>query len=172
MGYDLNRVMRGRAWKFGDSIETDAINPYYRYPTMDELKLHTMEAYRPEFPREVRPGDILVAGRNFGCGSSRPGIVLREVGIAAIVVESVSRLFLRNSIARAIPIFQAPGVTQIVQDGETVEVDYPQGLVRNPASGASVALRKFPELIEQIFECGGLPELAYERYIREAALNK
>jgi 3-isopropylmalate dehydratase small subunit len=98
--------------------------------------------------------------------------VLREVGIAAIVVESVSRLFLRNSIARAIPIFQAPGVTAIAQDGETLEVDYPQGLVRNPATGASLPLRKFPELIEQIFECGGLPELAYERYIREAALGK
>jgi 3-isopropylmalate dehydratase small subunit len=172
VGVDLNRVIRGRVWKFGDSIETDAINPYYRYPTMAELKLHTMEAYRPEFPREVQVGDVLVAGRNFGCGSSRPGLVLREVGIAAIVVESVSRLFLRNSIARAIPIFQAPGVTAIAQDGETLEVDYPQGLVRNPATGASLPLRKFPELIEQIFECGGLPELAYERYIREAALGK
>ena len=172
MGVDLNRVIRGRVWKFGDSIETDAINPYYRYPTMAELKLHTMEAYRPEFPREVRPGDVLVAGRNFGCGSSRPGLVLREVGIAAIVVESVSRLFLRNSIARAIPIFQAPGVTAIAKDGETLVVDYPQGVVCNPQTGASVALRKFPALIEQIFECGGLPELAYERYIREAALGK
>ena len=172
MGVDLNRVIRGRVWKFGDSIETDAINPYYRYPTMAELKLHTMEAYRPEFPREVRPGDVLVAGRNFGCGSSRPGLVLREVGISAIVVESVSRLFLRNSIARAIPIFQAPGVTAIAKDGETLEIDYPGGLVRNPETGASVALRKFPPLIEQIFECGGLPELAYERYIRDSALGK
>ena len=105
MAFDLHRSMRGRVWKFGDSIETDAINPYYRYPTMDELKLHTMEAYRPEFPREVKAGDILVAGRNFGCGSSRPGLVLREVGIAVILAESVARLFLRNSIARAIPIF-------------------------------------------------------------------
>ena len=115
MAVDLKRVVRGRVWKFGDSIETDAINPYYRYPTMEELKQHTMEAYRPEFPKEVKPGDILVAGRNFGCGSSRPGLVLREVGIVAIVAESVARLFLRNSIARAIPIFMAPGITGIVQ---------------------------------------------------------
>ncbi len=89
MSFDLNRRIRGRVWKFGDSIDTDAINPYYRYPTMEELKQHTMEAYRPEFPKEVKPGDIIVAGRNFGCGSRRPGIVLREVGIAAIVAESV-----------------------------------------------------------------------------------
>ena len=169
MAFDLHRTMRGRVWKFGDSIETDAINPYYRYPTMDELKLHTMEAYRPEFPREVKAGDILVAGRNFGCGSSRPGLVLREVGIAVILAESVARLFLRNSIARAIPIFVAPGVSGIVEDGETLEVDYQAGMVRAPASGASVALRKFPSVIEQIFAAGGLPESAYARYLRECA---
>lgn len=169
MEFDLSRAIRGRVWKFGDSVETDAINPYYLYPTMDELKLHTMEAYRPEFPKEVRAGDILVAGRNFGCGSSRPGLVLREVGIAAILAESVARLFLRNSIARAIPIFMAPGVTGIVQDGETLEIDYPTGIVRNPATDASVVLRKFPPLIEQIFAAGGLPELAYARYLRESS---
>ncbi|HTI45572.1 MAG TPA: 3-isopropylmalate dehydratase small subunit [Casimicrobiaceae bacterium] len=167
MGFEINTVLRGRVWKFGDSVETDAINPYYRYPTMDELKLHTMEAYRPEFASEVRPGDILVAGRNFGCGSSRPGLVLREVGIAAIVVESVARLFLRNSVDRAIPIFLAPGVTSIVEDGETLVIDYPAARVTNATSGASVALRKFPPLIEQIYRVGGLPEFARERYLRE-----
>jgi len=170
MSFDFRRPIRGRVWKFGDSIETDAINPYYQYPTMAELKEHTMEVYRPEFPKEVRPGDILVAGRNFGCGSSRPGLVLREVGIAAIVAESVARLFLRNSISRAIPIFVAPGVTEIIEDGGTLEVDYPAGAVRNPASGARRPLRKYPPAIEQIFECGGLPQFAYERYLREAAL--
>jgi len=169
MSVDLTRLIRGRVWKFGDSIETDAINPYYRYPTMEELKLHTMEAYRPEFAREVKPGDILVAGRNFGCGSSRPGLVLREVGIAAIIAESVARLFLRNSIARAIPIFMAPGITGIVNDGETLEIDYRAGTVRNTGSGAAVALRKFPPLIERIFAAGGLPEYAYQRYLREVS---
>ena len=168
MGVDLNRVLRGRVWKFGDSIETDAINPYYRYPTMEELKLHTMEAYRPEFPKQVKPGDILVAGRNFGCGSSRPGLVLREVGIVAIIAESVARLFLRNSIARAVPIFMAPGITAIIDDGETLEIDYPKARVRNCSSGAEVTLRKFPPLIEEIFATGGLPEYAYQRYLREA----
>jgi 3-isopropylmalate dehydratase small subunit len=171
MSLDLNRVVRGRAWLFGDSIETDAINPYYRYPTMDELKQHTMEAYRPEFAKEVKPGDILVAGRNFGCGSSRPGLVLREVGIVAIVAESVARLFFRNSIARAIPILIAPGVTSIVHDGEALEIDYPAGVIRNPASGKEVGLRKYPPLIEQIFAAGGLPEFAYQRYMREEAAN-
>ncbi len=167
MSYDLNRPIKGRVWKFGDSIDTDSINPYYLYPAMEELKKHTMESYRPEFPKQVKPGDILVAGRNFGCGSSRPGLVLREVGIAAIVVESVSRLFLRNNLALAMPIFMAPGITGIINDGETLEVDYAQGVVRNSATGTSVTLRKFPPLIERILQCGGLPEFARERYLAE-----
>jgi 3-isopropylmalate dehydratase small subunit len=83
----------------------------------------------------------------------------------------VSRLFLRNSISRAIPIFVAPGVTGLVEDGETLEVDYPAGVVRNPASGKTVGLRKYPPGLEQIFECGGLPQFAYERYLREKALR-
>ena len=167
MSFDLDRAMKGRVWKFGDSVETDAINPYYQYPTMEVLKQHTLEAYRPDFPREVKAGDILVAGRNFGCGSSRPGLVLREVGIAAIVVESVARLFMRNSVARAMPIFIAPGITGIVNDGDTLEVDYPTGTVRNATTGASVAMRKFPPLIERIVKAGGLPEFARQRYLAE-----
>jgi 3-isopropylmalate/(R)-2-methylmalate dehydratase small subunit len=167
MHFDLNKPIQGTVWKFGNSVETDAISPYYHYPAMEEMKLHTMEAYRPEFASKVKPGDILVAGTNFGCGSSRPGIVLREVGIAAIVVESVSRLFLRNSIARAIPIFMAPGITELIEDGQTLFIDYPNGKVSNVATGQSVPLRKFPPMIEQIFGAGGLPEFAHARYMKE-----
>ena len=167
MGYDLNQRLKGRVWKFGDSVESDAINPYYKYPKMEELKQHTMEAYRPEFPQLVQPGDIIVAGRNFGCGSSRPGLVLREVGIAVILVESVSRLYLRNSIARGIPIFLAPGITGIIEDGQQLDVDYNSGIARNADTGASVAIRKFPPLNERIFEAGGLPEVARARYLAE-----
>ena len=167
MGYDLNQRLRGRVWKFGDSVESDAINPYYKYPKMEELKQHTMEAYRPEFPQLVQPGDIIVAGRNFGCGSSRPGLVLREVGIVVILVESVSRLYLRNSIARGIPIFLAPGITYIIEDGQQLDVDYNSGIARNADTDASVAIRKFPPLIERIFEAGGLLEVARARYLAE-----
>jgi 3-isopropylmalate dehydratase small subunit len=167
VGSDLNRVIRGRVWKFGDSIDTDAINPYYQYPTIEELRQHTMESYCPEFAKEVKPGDIIVAGRNFGCGSHRPGSVLRLVGIAAIVAESVARLFLRNTIALPLPIFPVRGICAIVEDGETLEIDYPHNLIRNPASGRSLALRKYPPMVERIFEYGGLPKLAYERYLAE-----
>ena len=167
MGFDLNSVIRGRVWKFGDFIDTDAISPSENFPTMDELKKHTMESYRPEFPKEVQPGDIIVAGRNFGCGSSRPGHVLREVGIVAIVVESTTALFLRNSVSRAIPIFIVPGITGIVNDKETLEINYRVGEVKNAARGATLQIRKFPPLIENIYKCGGLPEFARERYLTE-----
>ncbi len=169
MSFDLNRVIRGRIWKFGDSVDTDSINPFYKYSTMAEMKLHTLESFRPEFPKEVRPGDIIVAGRNFGCGSHRPGTVLREVGVAAIVVESASRLFLRNTIALPMPIFVAPGIGAIVQDGEVLEIDYQANRARNVATGAVVAIPKFPPLIERIYECGGLPQLARQRYLAETA---
>ena len=104
---------------------------------MEELKQHTLESFRPEFPKEVKPGDIIVAGRNFGCGSHRPATVLREVGIAAIVVESASRLFLRNTIALPMPIYVAPGINDIVKDGETLEIDYKASVARNVATGES-----------------------------------
>lgn len=168
MTSDINQVMRGRVWKFGDSVDTDVINPFYLYPTMEEVKKHTMEALRPEFPREVKAGDILVAGRNFGCGSSRPATVLREVGVAVIVAESVSRLLLRNNIAQAIPTFMAPGVTAIVEDGDELEIDYPQGLARNPNTGTHVALVKYPPMIEQLYQAGGMLAYARHRYLAEA----
>lgn len=167
MKFDLNKLISGRVWKFGDSVDTDSINPYYLYPTMEELKKHTLESFRPEFPKEVKPGDIIVAGRNFGCGSHRPGLVLREVGVAAIVVESASRLFLRNNIALPLPIFVAPGISEVIKDGETLEIDYAHKMARNAKTGASAPIRGFPAMIERIFECGGLVALTRERYAAE-----
>lgn len=169
MSFDLNRIIKGRVWKFGDSVDTDSINPYYLYPAMEDLKRHTLESFRPEFPKEVKPGDIIVAGRNFGCGSHRPGLVLKEIGIAAIVVESASRLFLRNSIALPMPIFIAPDIGKIVKDAETLEVNYRNTLVRNLNTGATAALRKYPPTIEAIFESGGMPAFARKRYLAETA---
>jgi len=167
MSFDLNRVITGRVWKFGDSVDTDSINPYYLYPAMEDLKKHTLESCRPEFPKEVKPGDIIVAGRNFGCGSHRPGLVLREIGIAAIVVESASRLFLRNSIALPMPIFIAPDIGKCVSDADILEVDYRKTLVRNVITGATTVLRKYPPTIEAIFESGGMPAFARKRYMAE-----
>ena len=102
-----------------------------------------------------------------GVGWPNPNFTPDVSANVAIVAESVARLFLRNSIARAIPILIAPSVTSIIEDGQTLEIDYPGGVVRNPESGKSVELRRFPPLIERIFAAGGLPEFAYQRYMRE-----
>ena len=169
MRLDLSRPIRGRVWKFGDSVDTDIIAPNKRAPVYDELKKITMDAVRPEFAKEVQPGDVLVAGKNFGCGSHREGAnsVLRDVGIQAIVAESIARIFFRIGISFAMPTFIVPGVSALVEDGDQIEIDYAAGEVRNVGTGKTVSFAKYPEPIEKIFKAGGIMSLAIERYKNE-----
>lgn len=162
--HDLDVPVSGRAWVFGDSIDTDVIYPYYRYPSEAEVRKHTMEAVCPIFPLEVRRGDLLVAGRNFGCGSSRLGSILIDVGIAAIVAESFSRLFFRNCVAQAIPVIVAPGVSSFVATGETLLIDYQSRRLINETRADSLAIRPFPAMIEDIYRAGGILQLARQRF--------
>lgn len=159
---------KGRVWKFGDSVDTDIISP----GGDKEGRPHesTMTALRPEFPTAVRPGDIVVAGRNFGCGSHRESanIVLHDLGVSAIVAESVARIFFRVSISLGFPIFVAPGIGAIVEDGEELEIDYQKGVARNTASGREVAIAVYPPSVTEIFEAGGLLPLLKHRYERES----
>ena len=167
MKYSLDSIMRGRVWKFGDSIDTDIIAPGGQRG--EQLRQTTMEAVRPEFAQKARPGDIIVAGRNFGCGSSREkaNVILRAVGIQAIVAESVARIFFRVSVSIAFPNFIAPGIAQIVEDGEELVIDYASGEASNPVTGRAVKLVKFSPSVEHIFNAGGLVPLLKERYERE-----
>jgi len=167
MNPSLDSIMRGRVWKFGDSIDTDTIAPGGQRG--EQLRQTTMEVVRPEFAQQARPGDIIVAGRNFGCGSSREkaNVILQTIGIQAIIAESVARIFFRVSVSVAFPNFVAPGITQIVEDGEELEIDYVSGEARNPATGRVVKIIKFPPSVEHIFKVGGLVPLLKERYERE-----
>ncbi len=160
-------TIKGRVWKFGDSIDTDIISPGGEKE--DRPEETAMTAVRPEFPGQVRPGDIVVAGRNFGCGSHRESAntVLRDVGVQAVVAESVARIFFRVSISVAYPTYAAKGVTGIVDDGDELEIDYDNGFVRNTATGKSVPLNKYPSSVEAIFREGGLLELLKRRYAGE-----
>ncbi len=167
-------VIRGRVWKFGDSVDTNVIAPLHLMSKgeIGELAQHTMAALRPEFPAQVRPGDILVAGANFGCGSHRQeaNLVLEKIGIRAIVAESVARIFLRTSINLAYPTLVAPGIFSLMEDQEELEIDYPKGKIRNLRSGKDLALPKYPASVEQIFEAGGILTLLRERCLKEGII--
>ena len=167
MSSRLDKVIRGRVWKFGDSVNTDVISPGGERG--ERLRETTMTAVRPEFPKEVKPGDIVVAGRNFGCGSHREtaNTILRDVGVQAVVAESVARIFFRVSISLAYPTFVAEGISKIVEDGDQLEIDYEESVARNVTTGAVAPLTKFPPSVEQIFNAGGLLPLLIHRYEEE-----
>lgn len=168
----LNKVYKGRAWVFGDSLDTDGIHPFYRYRDPNEVYKHTLESFRPEFPKGVKPGDIVVTGKNFGCGSARPATDVFRIGAAAIVSESFAPLMLYNAVGNAHAMFVAPGVRSILNDHDTIEIDYNEGVVRNVATGKAVKIRKYPPIIERIMAAGGMMTYARERYLAEESGQK
>lgn len=153
--------MAGRAWKFGDDVDTDAIIPG-RYLVMNdplELAEHLFEGVRPDMAAQAKKGDIVVAGENFGCGSSREHapLALKGAGIDAVVAKSFARIFFRNAINIGLPLFICPEVERI-DDGDLIEIDMGQGLIHNQTRGESYKTTPLPEFLQQIVEAGGLVE--------------
>ena len=165
-----SKIIKGKVWKFGDSIDTDVIAPNQRAESYEHLKAITMDAVRPEFAGNVKPGDIVVGGKNFGYGSHREAAnsVLRDIGVSAIVAESIARIYFRIGISFGMPLFVAPGVTGIVEDGEELEIDSGEGVVRNAKTGKSVNIAQYPESIQAILKAGGIIPLLIQRYQKEA----
>lgn len=128
------RTIKGRVWKLGHSINTDLITPtkYMSLP-LDEMKEHALEPIMPQFAGEVKPGDVIVAGKNFGCGSSRETAVtvLKALRIGAVVAESFARIFFRNAIAQGLPILTLPGAPEHFDQGEEIQVDMEKATVKN-----------------------------------------
>ncbi len=158
---DLQSLLRGRVWKFGDSIDTGQLaggGVRVSDDVMENLKANCLRGARPEFNEQVQPGDILIAGSNFGLGSSRPvGVVaLQACRISAVLAESVSRLYRRNSVAQGLLTFSLPGVTSVFDDGDQIEVDYAAGKVRNLTRGVEIELPKYPPTVEEIYRAGGI----------------
>jgi len=169
---DLANALRGRVWKFGDSIDTNQLAGGGIRVSDDpivNLKANCLRTLRPDFPEQVQPGDIIVAGANFGCGSSRPtGVVaLKACGIQAVVAESIARLYFRNGVAQGLLTFPAPGITGIVEDGDEIEIDYERGVARNVQSGKEVSLRRFPPTVENIYASGGIQKVIADRLAAE-----
>ena len=153
--------MKGTAWKFGNAIDTDIILPgrYLIYTDEERLSQHCMEGLDAEFNEKCKKGDFIVAGRNFGCGSSREHapIALKGVGISAVIAESFARIFYRNATNVGVPLLEAPGITQLVNDGEEIDVDMGKGIITS-ANGESINFKKLPPFMLEILEQGGLIE--------------
>ena len=157
-----------RAFKFGDDVNTDAIIPAPYLVTTDpkELGSHAMEgSEQPDFATRVRPGDVVVAGENFGCGSSREHapVALTGAGVACVIAKSFARIFFRNAINIGLPLLECPDAADAIAAGDEVEVDLATGTVRSVATGRIFQAQPMPDFMRAIFDAGGLVAFARQR---------
>lgn len=155
-------VLRGKAWKFGDNIDTDLILPgiYLNITDPQELAKHCMEGIDRQFVHKISKGDIVVAGRNFGCGSSREHapIALKAAGVSAVIAASFARIFFRNAINIGLPVFESPEAAAAIQEGHEVEADMSAGVIRDLTTGQTFRTAVFPPIVQEIIDAGGLVE--------------
>ena len=153
----MNRNFKGKIWKFGDDIDTDVIIPtqYLALPTVEEMKQYTFEPLRPELAAMIKPGDILVAGKNFGCGSSREQApeVLCALGVKCVIAKSFARIFFRNAINNGLLLIESPELPDHCAEGDAVSVEINSKLVCN---GQEFSIPAMPDNLFTIIEDGGL----------------
>ncbi len=152
--------IKGKAWKFGENIDTDVIIPARYLNTSDpkELARHCMEDADPEFVNKIRPGDIIVAGKNFGCGSSREHapIALKAAGVGCVIAPSFARIFYRNSFNMGLPIFESREAAEAIRQGDEVEVDGDTGQITDLTTGQKFKAQPIPPFMQQLISDGGL----------------
>ena len=150
----------GKAWKFGDDVNTDLIVPgkYLELVDPHEMAKHAMEGIDPDFPDKVSEGDVVVGGSNFGCGSSREhaAIALKYVGVGAVVAESFARIFYRNAINLGLPALECPGISEAVSEGDSLEIDLTGGKVVNATTGKELEFVPLPDFMVEVLDEGGL----------------
>jgi len=154
------RIFRGKVWKFGHNIDTDIIIPARYLNTSDPEVLagHCMEGEFPGFNKAVAPGDIILAGDNFGCGSSREHapICIKAAGISCVVASSFARIYFRNSINIGLPLFEAHGIWEETEQGDELEIDPAAGRIKNITKGTEYKVAVLPDFIQEIIDNGGL----------------
>jgi len=159
--------IQGRCWKFGDDIDTDAIIParYLNTSIPEELAKHCMEDADPEFPEKVKKGDIIVAGKNFGCGSSREHapIAIKAAGVSCVIARSFARIFFRNSINIGLPIFECEEAAEKINEGDIIKVDAATGTITNLTTKEAYQAVPFPGFMQDIINAGGLMPYVAER---------
>ncbi len=151
---------KGTVFRFGDNIDTDIIIParYLNTSDPDDLARHCMEDIDPAFVEKIRPGDIIVAGRNFGCGSSREHapIAVKTSGVSCIIASSFARIFYRNSINIGLPIYECEEAVKNIKNGDEVEVDFSTGTIHNLTMNLTFKAHPFPKFIQEIIKEDGL----------------
>lgn len=162
---------KGRAWKFGDDIDTDLILParFLNLSSGQELAKVCFLDFRPEFPKEVAPGDVIVAGRNFGCGSSREHapLAIRSAGVSVVIAASFARIFYRNAFNIGLPLLESAEACNRIKDCEALQVDLAKGSIKNIKTGEVLQAHPIPEFMQKLVESGGLVE-----YIKKNKINK
>ncbi len=151
-----------KVWVFGDDVSTDLIIPGRYLVERDPEKLaeHAMEGASSDFADQVEKGDIIVAGKNFGCGSSREHapIALKAAGIDGIIAESFARIFYRNAINQGIPVLTYEGIQEKFETGNKIEVDWKEGLIKNTSTGKKFNAEPLPSLLQEIIDAGSILE--------------
>jgi 3-isopropylmalate/(R)-2-methylmalate dehydratase small subunit len=154
--------VKGRAWKFGNDIDTDVIIPARYLNTSDpvELARHVMEGIDRNFSQMVKKGDIIAAGKNFGCGSSREHapIAIKAAGIQAVIAKSFARIFYRNAFNIGLPIFESSEASEKVQEADEIEIDADKGLIKNVTRQEEYRANPIPQFMQELISSGGLVE--------------
>lgn len=156
------KAANGHVFKYGDNVDTDVIIParYLNSSDPKELATHCMEDIDKDFVKNVKPGDIVVALKNFGCGSSREHapIALKASGVSCVIASTFARIFYRNSINIGLPILECPEAAEAISAGDDVSVDFDSGLITDETTGATYQAQPFPPFIKNIIASGGLLE--------------
>jgi 3-isopropylmalate/(R)-2-methylmalate dehydratase small subunit len=159
----MKTILEGNAFTFGKNLDTDQIYPgqYLELAQVEDIKQHALEGADPNFVKKFNPGGIIVAGANFGCGSSREhaAIAIKAVGTSVILAESFARIFYRNAINLGLPLLVSPGITDHVTTGDTLKIDLKEGVVHNQSTGAKLKVQPMSGYVFDILEAGGIKPL-------------
>ncbi len=161
---------KGRVWKFGNNVNTDEIIPAKYLVTSDqkELSKHCLEIIHPQFPKRVKRGDIIAAGENFGCGSSREhaALAIKGAGISCVIAKSFARIFFRNCINIGLPISEEKELPESCSQGDILEIDLTKGFIKNLSTKKEFKTSKFPPFLQEIISSGGLMKWVKKKVIR------
>ncbi len=166
-------ILNGKTWKFGDDVDTDAIIPARYLNTFDpkELAAHVMEDADKDFPHKLKAGDLIVGGKNFGCGSSREHapIAIKAAGIQAVIAKSFARIFYRNAFNIGLPIFESVEASDKIKEGDIIEINADIGIIKNLSRNEEYPVKPIPPFMQELISAGGLIEWTKRRLKEKAS---